>query len=138
MILIDANVLVGLCDPGDALFPAALRDLQRLRREAMVVTTSVLVESFALLPRPDQRARLVRLVQGIPLSAPERVSEQDVRGAVFAWLARYADHEPDYADAELAVLSGMNARWRVWSYDEEFSTIWRRPDGTRIPLAVRW
>ena len=56
---------------------------------------------------------------------------------MFDWLARHADHEPDWADGCLAVLSGLDTTARVWTYDSEFRTIWRRPDGTVIPLAVK-
>ena len=55
---------------------------------------------------------------------------------VLNWLARYADQEPDWADGCLAVLCGRDERLKVWTYDREFRTIWRRPDGTAIPMAV--
>ena len=51
-------------------------------------------------------------------------------------LARYRDHDPDWADGYLAVVSGKRKGSKVWTYDREFRTTWRRPDGTRIPLAV--
>ena len=44
--------------------------------------------------------------------------------------------DPDFADAWLAVLSGMDAKIQIWTYDKGFAKIWRRPDGTLIPLAV--
>jgi predicted nucleic acid-binding protein len=53
---------------------------------------------------------------------------------VFDWLDRYAEHEPDFADAQLAVISGRNRTDRVWTYDREFRDIWRRPDGSKIPV----
>ena len=52
------------------------------------------------------------------------------------WLERYADHEPDWADACLAVFSGRDRHTRIWTCDREFRTIWRRPNGTAIPMAV--
>jgi predicted nucleic acid-binding protein len=55
---------------------------------------------------------------------------------VLDWLAKDADHEPDWADACLAVLSGRDRKLKIWTYDREFQTTWRRPDGTAIPLAV--
>jgi hypothetical protein len=55
---------------------------------------------------------------------------------VFDWLDRYEEHEPDWADGYLAVISGHERRFRVWTYDREFRTIWRRADGSRIPLAL--
>jgi len=55
---------------------------------------------------------------------------------VFAWLLKYADHEPDWADGCIAVLCGRDRTLKVWTYDREFRTTWRRPDGTAIPMAV--
>ena len=46
----------------------------------------------------------------------------------------YADHEPDWADACLAVLSGRDHDLKVWTYDREFRTTWRRPMEQRF----RW
>jgi len=56
---------------------------------------------------------------------------------VFDWLRQYADHEPDWADGYLATLCGRDRKCKVWTYDIEFRTIWRRPDGSPIPMAVR-
>jgi hypothetical protein len=53
---------------------------------------------------------------------------------VFAWLVKYADHEPDWVDGCIAVLCGHHKGLKVWTYDREFQTIWRRPDGK----AIRW
>lgn len=56
---------------------------------------------------------------------------------VFDWMERYAEHEPDLADAQLAVLCSKKTDYRVWTYDEEFRSVWRRTDGSRIPIATR-
>ena len=48
----------------------------------------------------------------------------------------YQDHEPDCADAYLAVVAGRDRRFRVWTYDRESRTTWRCPDGRVIPLAL--
>ena len=57
-------------------------------------------------------------------------------GPIVALCDRYEEHEPDWTDAYLAVLSGREPRASVWSYDREFAAIWRRPDGKPLPLAV--
>lgn len=57
------------------------------------------------------------------------------RAEVFAWLAKYSDHEPDWADACLALLCGRDTKLKVWTYDREFRTARRRFDGKAIPLA---
>ena len=36
-----------------------------------------------------------------------------------------------------AVLCGRDKALKVWTYDGEFRTTWRRPDGTAIPLATK-
>ena len=56
---------------------------------------------------------------------------------VFDWLERYAEHDPDLADAQLAVLCSKKSDYRVWTYDKEFQSVWRRLDGSRIPLATK-
>jgi hypothetical protein len=63
-------------------------------------------------------------------------ADASFRSDVFAWLLKYAEHEPDWADACIAVLCGIDRSLSVWTFDQEFHTTWRRPDGTRIPLAV--
>jgi len=49
-------------------------------------------------------------------------------------LNRTALRDPDWADAYLAVVTGTDQRFRLWTYDREFRTTWRRPNGTPIPL----
>ncbi len=131
MILIDTNVLVALVDERDALRRSAVLDLQKARREALFTTRAVLSEVLFLLPEPFQRGRLRFLLSSLPVA--ELPGEQAPLDAVLDWLDSYAEHEPDFADAELAVLAARPGT-RVWTYDREFRTTWRRPDGKRIPL----
>lgn len=85
------------------------------------------------LQRERLRAVLYELrIESLPTHDPEFHAD------VFAWLIKYGDHEPDWADGCLAVLCGRDARLKVWTYDLEFQTTWRRPDGKAIPMAVRW
>ena len=97
----------------------------------------MLTEACFLLPHRAQRARLARLLVSLDLQPYESRDEGRLRVEVFEWLAKYADHEPDWADGYLAVISGRETRWRVWTYDGEFRNVWRRANGSRIPLAVR-
>jgi hypothetical protein len=53
-----------------------------------------------------------------------------------AWMARYAAHGPDWADAYLVVLCARDKRARVWTYDREFRTTWRKPDGGTDPDGI--
>jgi predicted nucleic acid-binding protein len=137
MILVDTNVLVALASPRDRLHARAASDLEKLARgrRRFGVTAAVLTEAALALPRRYERARLGAILREFdvqPVTEPSASMQ-----AIFAWLDRYHEHEPDWADAQLAVLSGLDRTTRIWTYDREFTTIWRRPDGTRIPLAMK-
>ena len=134
MVLIDTNVIIALVDSSDALHAQAIRDLGRLAKAQLVATSAVLCESIFGLPRADQRARLSLLLERLPILPGTTQDEGSLRRDVFAWLTRYAEHNPDYADAELCVLAGRDRRVRIWSYDSEFKDIWRKPDGRHLPL----
>lgn len=62
--------------------------------------------------------------------------DRTFRTDVFDWLDKYADHLPDWADGCLVVLCEHVSAPAVWTYDREFTTTWRLPDGSRVPLAV--
>lgn len=136
MILLDTGPLVALCDPRDSLNQTALRDLDRLARQPLVACAPVLTEATVLLAHAAQRRRLRRFLDEFSVTPYRIDDEQQLWSEVFEWLERYQEHDPDWADGYLAVLSAREKRARVWTYDREFRTIWRRPDGTRIPLAV--
>lgn len=136
MIFLDTTPLVALCDPRDALHKKALADLDRVAKRPLLLCEPVLTESCFLLSRPVQRQRLERIVTELGMMQCEVDDATTHRRDVFAWLARYAEHEPDWADGYLAVLSQRHKRAKVWTYDREFRTTWRRPDGTRIPLSA--
>jgi predicted nucleic acid-binding protein len=132
MILIDTNVLVALVLQKDELHDRAVRDLGRLARRELFVVPAVLAEACFLLELREQRARLGELLARMrarPVSEPPWP-------VVFSWLHRYAEHEPDWADACMVVLASEEP-FRVWTYDAEFRAIWRRLDGSRVPLAGR-
>jgi len=136
VILVDTAPLIALCDPTDGLHATAARDLNRLRRVPLVVCTPVLTEACFHLARAAQRQRLRRLLTEFSITAYASDHKEELWLDVLDWLARYAEHEPDLADGYLAVVSGIERRFKVWTYDSEFRTTWRRADGTRIPLAV--
>jgi predicted nucleic acid-binding protein len=136
MILIDTGPLVALCDAGDSLHAATREDLRKLARQQFLVCGPVIVEACFHLPHRPQRERLARLIEDLPAAPASLRPEREMWGEVFAWLGKYAEHEPDWADGYIAVLSQTDRRAKVWTYDREFASIWRRPDGTKIPLAV--
>jgi predicted nucleic acid-binding protein len=136
VILLDTTPLVALCDPRDGLNRTALHHLERLAREPFVLCQAVLTEACFLLTHAVQRERLRRFLDEFSVHAYQSGDEVRLWFDVFEWLARYREHEPDWADGYLAVVSGMERQIQLWTYDREFRTTWRRPDGTRIPLAV--
>jgi predicted nucleic acid-binding protein len=137
VILLDTGPLVALCDPTDGLNPRTVRDLTRLSRRRLVTIAPVMTEACALLPYAVQRRRLRRLLDDFAIAAYPVDDEAGVWSAILDWLDRYRDHEPDWTDGCLAVVSGREKHAAVWTYDREFAGIWRRPDGSPIPLAVK-
>ncbi|MBI3049951.1 MAG: type II toxin-antitoxin system VapC family toxin [Acidobacteria bacterium] len=137
MILIDTTPLVALCDGRDSKHRAALRHLALLAREELATCDAVLTEACFLLPHRSQRLRLRAMLQELNIQPLPVTNERGFWFEVLDWLAKYADHEPDWADGCLAVLSGRDRGLKIWTYDREFRTTWRRPNGTAIPLAVR-
>jgi predicted nucleic acid-binding protein len=134
LILVDTGPLVALCEPRDRRNRTALRDLDRLPREPLLLCGPVLGEACFLLTSAAQRERLRRAVVTLRLQAYRSDDEDVLWAEIFAWMTRYGDHEPDWADAYLAVVAGTDPRFRLWTYDREFRTTWRCPDGTVIPL----
>lgn len=137
MIIVDTGPLVAITDPHDRLHATAARHLKRLANLQLVTCDAVLVEACFHLPGAAQRSRLRAIIETFSIGYSAQPLETGFRDLVFEWLSKYADHEPDWADGCLAVLSGLDRTARVWSYDSEFRTTWRRPDGTVIPLAVK-
>ena len=136
MIIVDTGPLVALCDARDRKHAAAVSHLAASVPLGLLVCEAVLVESCFLLSHAHHRTRLHALCQELRIEA---LDTHDIafRTDVFAWLLKCADHRPDWADGCLAVLSGRHLNAKVWTYDQEFRTTWRRPDGRAIPLAVR-
>jgi predicted nucleic acid-binding protein len=135
MILVDTGPLVALIDPRDGLHRRSRADLARITDPSFIVTLPVLTETCFHLSSQVARRKLRRLFTELD------VAVRDVAGSTLAasldWLDDYADHEPDLADAITVVLSQELAGCSVWTYDRDFRTTWRRPDGSAVPLAVR-
>ncbi len=131
MILVDTNVLVALVDDRDGLHGRAAADLRRPRKQMLHVLDAVLSEACFLLPELAARERLRFLLTRLAIRSLSL--DETWWPDVFDWLERYAEHEPDLADAQLVVASGRN-KCKIWTYDREFSSVWRRPDGSRVPL----
>ena len=136
MIVIDTGPLVALCDARDAKHRTAVRQLQALAANPFGTCDAVLTEACFHLPHASQRRRLQALLRELDIEPLPKSSDAGFWSSTLDWLAKYADHQPDWADACLAVLCGRDRQIRIWTYDREFRTVWRRPDGTAIPLAT--
>ena len=90
------------------------------------------MEACFHLPSRAQRHRLRAALDQLHIAALPRTDDRGFWLDVLDWLSKYADHEPDWADGCLAVLSGRDASLKVWTYDREFRTTWRRPTGPRF------
>jgi hypothetical protein len=123
---------VALVNDRDDLAARAGRDLRRLRAGPFASTATVLSEACFLLPGGYQRQRLRFLLDRLAVALVETPTTW--WDEIFDWLQRYQEHEPDLADAQLAVFCSRKADWRVWTYDRGFRTTWRRTNGSRIPL----
>ncbi len=137
MILVDTTPLVALCDPRDSLNKTALRHLQALSKSQLFICEPVLTEVSFHLQAPSQRLRLQQTLERLHVQPVEIADLHTLWREVFEWLSVYSDHDPDWADAYLAVLSSRDRKYKVWTYDIEFRTIWRKRNGSPIPLAVR-
>ena len=137
MILIDTAPLVALCDARDARHRTAMKHLQKLASGEFGVCEAVLMEACFHLPHRIQRQRLRAVLDQLNVASVPTSEDRGFWFDVLDWLLKYADHEPDWADGCLAVLCGRDKGWLVWTYDREFRTTWRRPDGTAIPMAVK-
>jgi len=113
VILVDTNVLIALVDRMDKLHGRSVKDLVKLARAELRVTSAVLSECVFALPRADQRGRLSLLLDRLPVMPFVFKDEGVARRSVFAWLDRYGDHTPDYADAELCVAATLTRQARV-------------------------
>jgi len=137
MILIDTTPLVALCDARDEKHRLSVKHLGLLISNEFAVCEAVLAETCFHLPYGNQRRRLRALLSDLGVEPVPAATRNDFWLDVFDWLTKYADHEPDWADGCLAVLSGRHKDAKVWTYDREFRTTWRRPNGTTIPLALK-
>jgi predicted nucleic acid-binding protein len=137
VILVDTGPLVALADARDGRHRTAVSHLRSLIAGDLAVCDAVIVEAGFHLPQPSQRRRLRAIVHDLRIRPVPIQDERTFRLDVFDWLAKYGEHEPDWADACLAVLSEHDTAAKIWTYDREFRTTWRRPNGTAIPLAVR-
>lgn len=121
MILLDTNVLIAIVNRTDGLHARAMQELETFDGP-FFTCAAVLTESLHMLERPSLRARLIGFVSEAPVAQLEPAAGSWPK--IFAWLDRYQEHRPDFADAVLVHLLEMHKRAKVWTFDREFSTVW--------------
>ena len=108
MILVDTTPLVALVDRRDGRHRLALSQLDQLRTNEFGTCEAVLVEACFHLPYREQRERLRAWLDRLDVKPLPDVDQVNLREDVFSWILKYADHQPDWADACIAVLSGRD------------------------------
>ncbi|MBC7783845.1 MAG: type II toxin-antitoxin system VapC family toxin [Burkholderiales bacterium] len=136
MILVDTNVILGFLHPDPREKAIVRRQLTKINSSTFQLVPPVLQEVMSFLRSPRYMDLFLELIEDMNIEYLDPGNDVPWR-EVLAWLKRYAEHRPDYADGYLVVLSGVNRKYKVWTNDREFRTIWRRPDGSAVPLAVR-
>lgn len=131
-VLVDTGPLVALCDSSDGHHSRARREFDKLKGP-LTVAVPVLTEAFFLLPEAHLRGRLVALVEQGLVQVEDPADLGELSRRTFKWLAKYAEHQPDFADGWL-VEWAWSAQASVWTFDREFSTVWRNLKGTRVKL----
>ncbi|MEW5738963.1 MAG: PIN domain-containing protein [Myxococcota bacterium] len=135
-VLVDTGPLVAMCDERDALHARAMKELAALKAE-LVVTLPVLTEALHLLVDDHLRRRLHEtFARGLVLLS-DSGNEVDVARKALDWMARYADHAPDFTDAFLICSAEADAALSIWTFDRAFRTVWRFPSGRKLRLAPK-
>ena len=132
--LVDTGPLVALLDANDRLHERALAELDRLTGPLWLGLPALTEASF-LLGSAHLRRRLSALLdrEVMQLAAPKN-GEATTRRSM-KWLERYAEHSPDFVDAFLVCWAESDASLAVWTFDREFSAVWRTLGGKKVRLA---
>ena len=105
-VLLDTGPLVALCDARDSTHRMALRHLESFAAHKFLVSDAVLTETCFHLPHQNQRQRLRALLHDLTVQPLPVADKSEFWFEVLDWLVKYAEHEPDLADAWLSVLAG--------------------------------
>lgn len=133
-VLVDTGPLVALLDARDRLHPRALSELDRLTGP-LWLGLPTLTESCFLLGSAHLRRRLSSLLDREVMQLVGPKDNDVTTRRSMKWLDRYAEHSPDFADAFLVCWAESEPSLAVWTFDREFSTIWRTLGGKKVRLA---
>ncbi|MDO8795032.1 MAG: PIN domain-containing protein, partial [Vicinamibacterales bacterium] len=113
MILLDTTPLVALCDERDQHHRVATRELNALRGETFATCEAVLAEACFHLDLPHERHRLRTTLRDLRVQVLPTQHGLPLWASTLEWMEKYAEHAPEWADAYIAVLSGLNPQLRV-------------------------
>ena len=133
--LVDTGPVVALLDEQDALHARAVRELSSAPRPRLL-GPPVLVEALHLLGPGGYPARLRALIDEGMFRLEAGPAWPSAALRCFEWMARYAEHGPDFADAHLVAWYEAESGSRVWSFDSEFRTTWRTAKGKALRLVT--
>jgi uncharacterized protein len=132
-VLVDTGPLVALVDTREKLHGRALEELDLLSGP-LWCGIPAFTEACFLLDSAYLRRRLSGLIETevVHFGSPKN-ADLIVRRSM-KWLDRYAEHRPDFADAFLVCWAESDSSAAVWTFDREFSTVWRTLGGKKVPL----
>ena len=130
-LLVDTGPLVALCDPADRLHGRAVSELDRIKG-ALMLSLPVLTEACFLLPGAHLRRRVFALIEREVLRLEAPKNGEVVTRRALEWLEHYPDHRPDFADAFLVAWAENEPALGIWTFDREFSTVWRTLGGKKL------
>ena len=134
-VLVDTGPLVALLDTRDRLHGRALSELDRLTGP-LWLGLPTLTESCFLLGSTHLRRRLSSLLDREVMQLVGPKDDDATTRRSMKWLDHYAEHSPDFADAFLVCWAESDPSLAVWTFDREFSTIWRTLGGKKVRLAL--
>lgn len=133
--LVDTGPLVALVDAHDRLHARALAQLDRLTGP-LWLGLPVLTEACFLLGSAHLRRRLSGLLEREVAQLAVPKNGEVITRRSMKWLDQYAEHSPDFADAFLVCWAESDPTLAVWTFDREFSTVWRTLAGKKVRLAI--
>lgn len=132
-LLVDTGFLVALFRRSDRLREAARRFLAG-NRAPLATTLAVIVETSFFLDA-DEKLALIEWMRRGALAARDTPSDA---WPLLAWIiAKYADRDPDFADATLVWLAQEAGSRRILTVDDADFSVYRTKSGKRFDI-VSW
>jgi hypothetical protein len=134
-VLVDTSVLAAAFSPRDGCHRMCRDALLNLPGQAFT-TDAVLVELASLLRR-DRRdfSRVLRAISQTKTLKILSIGQDEYR-AIAGWLEKYADQQPDFADACLVYVAEREGIDTVFTLDSDF-LVYRTLSGRQLEVGPR-